>query len=64
MKYTIEDLRNGDCAVINDGTKEELQKVLNLAFPDDFSNNRKLFSAHLLMIITANKNITYTQREM
>ena len=31
MKYTIEDLRNGDCAVINDGTKEELQKVLRAA---------------------------------
>ena len=33
--YTIEDLKNGKCAVINDGTPEELSKVLKLAFPDD-----------------------------
>lgn len=35
MKYTIEDLRNGKCAVKNDGTLEELRKVLKMAFPDD-----------------------------
>lgn len=35
MKYTIEDLKNGKCAAINDGTKEELEKVLKLAFPND-----------------------------
>lgn len=29
--YTIEDLRNGKCAVINDGTLEELREVLRLA---------------------------------
>ena len=28
--YTIEDLKNGNCAVINDGTVEELNKVLAL----------------------------------
>ena len=33
MKYTIEDLRNGKCAVINDGTLEELKEVIQLAFP-------------------------------
>jgi hypothetical protein len=33
--YTIEDLRNGKCAVINDGTLDELRKVINLAFPED-----------------------------
>ena|SRR5690606_933140 len=37
MKYTIEDLRNGKCAVKNDGTVEELKKVLRLAFPSDNS---------------------------
>jgi hypothetical protein len=35
MKPTIENLRNGLCAVRNDGTVEELRKVLKLAFPDD-----------------------------
>lgn len=30
--YTIEDLKNGKCAVINDGTLKELQKVLYEAF--------------------------------
>jgi hypothetical protein len=29
--YTIEDLKNGKCAVINDGTIEELDKVLSTA---------------------------------
>ena len=33
--YTIEDLKNGKCAVINDGTVEELREVLKLAFPND-----------------------------
>lgn len=35
MKYTIEDLKNGKCAVKSDGTFEELTKVLKLAFPND-----------------------------
>ena len=34
-KYTIEDLRNGKCAVKNDGTLEELREVLKMAFPKD-----------------------------
>lgn len=34
--YTIEDLRNGKCAVINDGTLEDLREVLKLV------NNRRL----------------------
>lgn len=31
--YTIEDLKNGKCAVENNGSLKELQKVLKLAFP-------------------------------
>ena len=34
MRYTIEDLAHGKCAVINIGTLEELNKVLKLAFPN------------------------------
>ena len=33
--FTIEDLKQGRCAVINDGTLEELREVLKLAFPKD-----------------------------
>ena len=36
-KYTIEDLAQGRCAVINDGSVEELREVLRRAFPDDHS---------------------------
>ena len=32
MKYTIKDLSEGKCAVINDGTLEQLREVLALAF--------------------------------
>jgi hypothetical protein len=35
MKYTIEDLIKGKVAIRNDGTKDELIKVLSLAFPQD-----------------------------
>lgn len=35
--FTINDLKEGKCAVTNDGTVEELQKVLKLAFPEDCS---------------------------
>lgn len=35
--FTINDLSEGKCAVINDGTLEELQKVVKLAFPEDRS---------------------------
>ena len=51
--FTIEDLKQGRCAVINDGTLEELREVIKLAFPSDsldvvgFSNYR-LFSASTL----------------
>lgn len=38
IKYTIEDLRNGKCALINDGTLEELSTVINAAFPEDSSS--------------------------
>lgn len=35
MKYTIQDLAEGKCAVKNDGTLEELKKVIMRAFPED-----------------------------
>ena len=34
-KFTIKDLAEGRCAVKNDGTIEELNKVLMAAFPED-----------------------------
>ena len=34
-KFTIKDLAQGRCAVINDGSVEELKEVLSRAFPDD-----------------------------
>lgn len=34
MKYTIKDLQEGKCAVLNDGTLEELAEVLRKAFPN------------------------------
>lgn len=33
--YTIEDLREGRVAVVNDGTIQELRKVLKKSFPED-----------------------------
>ncbi len=33
--FTINDLKNGNCAVINDGTLDELNDVLKAAFPKD-----------------------------
>lgn len=33
--YTIQDLRDGKCAVINDGSLDELQLVVRHAFPRD-----------------------------
>ena len=37
--FTIEDLKQGKCAVINDGTLEELREVLKLAFPNSSSTD-------------------------
>ena len=37
--FTIEDLKQGRCAVINDGTLEELREVLRLAFPNSNSTD-------------------------
>lgn len=34
-KFTIKDLMEGRCAVKNDGSLQDLIKVLTLAFPDD-----------------------------
>lgn len=33
--FTIEDLANGKCAVVNDGSLWQLNKVLKLSFPKD-----------------------------
>lgn len=42
--YTIEDLKNGKCAVINDGTVEELNKILALAkWPFEVSGSEKYY---------------------
>lgn len=38
IKYTIRDLMEGKCAVINDGTIDELKTVLKMAFPNDNAN--------------------------
>jgi len=35
MKYTIKDLAEGKCVAINEGRLNELQKVIELAFPND-----------------------------
>jgi hypothetical protein len=35
MKFTINDIRKGNCVVLNNGTPNELAKVLKLAFPND-----------------------------
>jgi len=45
--FTIDDLANGKCAVINDGTLDELKAVLKKAFPQDFntSGNYKYYFA-------------------
>ena len=37
--FTIEDLKQGRCAVINDGTLEELREVLRLAFSNSNSTD-------------------------
>ena len=34
-KYTLKDLADGKVALINDGTKEQIEKVLKKAFPQD-----------------------------
>lgn len=35
MKFTIEDLRDRKCVLLNDGTKKQLEMVLKEAFPID-----------------------------
>ena len=40
--FTIKDLADGKCAVINDGTVEELNKVLEMTFPKDITNIKDL----------------------
>jgi len=44
--FTIKDLSEGKCAVINDGTLEELREVLKLAFPksNPVTGNAKYYS--------------------
>ena len=46
MKYTIEDLAEGRCAVINDGTLDELREVLRRAFPKDNYETFGFFKYH------------------
>ena len=46
--YTIKDLSNGKCAIINDGTIEQLKEVLHMAFPLDrgvVGGNGKIYMA-------------------
>ena len=52
--FTIQDLAEGKCAVINDGIKEELNKVLKLAFPRD---RIPVTGSHIFYI----KNNSYNQ---
>jgi hypothetical protein len=40
--FTIQDLSEGKCAVINDGTKKELNKVLDKAFPSDITSGGEM----------------------
>lgn len=35
MIYTLEDLRKGKCAVINDGTLHQIKTVLDYCFPNN-----------------------------
>lgn len=41
--FTIEDFKNGKCAVKNDGTLRELSEVLKLAFPNDPYHSESAF---------------------
>lgn len=46
--YTIKDITNGKCAIINDGTIEQLKEVLHTAFPLDrgvIGGNNKIYMA-------------------
>lgn len=47
--YTIEDLKNGKCAVENNGSLKELQKVLKLAFPNSNMDVRGTAKYYLQM---------------
>ena len=49
MLYTIKDLSEGRCAVVNDGTLQELETVLNAAFPKDKTavNDNKYYYINL-----------------
>lgn len=38
-KYTIEDLRNGICAIRNDSTTEEIQELIHKIFPEAMKCN-------------------------
>jgi hypothetical protein len=48
MKFTIQDLAYGKCAVVNDGSLEELREVLKLAFPDDETITSGSFRHYML----------------
>ncbi len=44
-KYTIQDITNGNCAVINDSTVGELKLVMRLALPNDSLRSDKLYGS-------------------
>lgn len=53
-KFTIKDLSEGRCAVINDGTVEELNKVLRVAFPNSPKTNGSLVYYYADINVTCN----------
>lgn len=59
--FTIEDLRQGRCAVINDGTLEELREVLGLAFPNDKSVVASYISYRYFTVMDKNYWDCWTQ---
>lgn len=54
-RFTIKDLSDGKCAVINDGTVDEIRKVLKKAFPDDDTPIQGL--APFYFVLTNDKGI-------
>lgn len=44
-KYTIQDITNGNCVVINDSTVGELKLVMRLALPNDSLRSDKLYGS-------------------
>ena len=53
--FTIEDLKQGKCAVINDSTLEELYKVLRSAFPNDGAYTRGEYKFYSMNFDSSNE---------